>query len=60
MFDHLEDINLLTLKFHMFDHIVEDISKFNDLSYLDTSPYEHFNVTIKMIIKISSMRKNVQ
>lgn len=53
----MEGVNLFTLKFRMLDHIVDDISKLGELSYLDPFPYEHFNVTIKKFIKINSMRK---
>lgn len=54
---HLADVNLFTLKFYMIDHIVEDLSKFGDLSYLEASLYEHFIVTVGTFIKMTSMRK---
>lgn len=50
---HLGDVNLFSLKFNMPDHILEDVSRIRDLSYLN----EQFNSTIKKFIKMTSMRK---
>lgn len=41
----------------MLDPIIENVSEFEDLSYLDVSPHEHFNATIKKFIRMTSMRK---
>lgn len=57
LFEHLEEVNLFTLKFHMLDHVSNDLYKFGILSFLDASAYEHFNFTIKKFIRMTSMRK---
>lgn len=46
---HLEEVHSFTLKSYIHDHIVNDISKFVDLSNFDASSNEHFNVTIKSL-----------
>lgn len=47
---------LYTLKFHLLDHLPEDISRFGSLSMLDASPYEHFNTVIKNAYRQTSQR----
>lgn len=59
MFGHLEDVNLFTLKIHMYHHNVEDVLMFEDLVYLDTPLYKQFNVTIKNVIRVSSKQKKI-
>lgn len=41
----------------MLDHIAKDVSKFEDLSYLDASSYKQFNVAIEKFLKMISMLK---
>lgn len=41
----------------MLDRIVEDVSKFENLSYLHVSFYEYFNVTMKKSMKMISKQK---
>ena len=55
---NLDDINLFTLKFHLLDHLCNDLARFGDLSLLDASPFEHFNYVIKSFIRMTSMRKS--
>lgn len=57
LFEDLEDFNLFTLKFHMLDHIAEDVSRFGALNFVDASPFEHFNYVIKKFIRMTSMRR---
>lgn len=57
MFGHLEDVNSLSLNFHMLGHIVADVSQFDNLAYLDVSSYELYNITIKKCVVMTSMRK---
>lgn len=45
-----------TLKFHLLDHVVEDLSKFGGLNILDASPYEHFNTFFKQSYRSTSKR----
>lgn len=47
LFSYLKDVNLFTLKIRMLDRIVDDVFKFEDLSYLDAASYEYFNITIE-------------
>lgn len=53
----LDDVRLLTFKFHILYRIADDVSKFVDFSYIDVSVYENFNVTIKKLTRMTSMRK---
>lgn len=57
--DHCES-GLYTLKFHLLDHMVEDIRKFGTLSVLDGSPFEHFNVHIKQAYRKTSQRRSTR
>ena len=45
-----------TLKFHLFDHIVDDIRRFGTISVLSASPFEHFNLHIKSAYRSTSKR----
>lgn len=58
LFGNLEDINPFTLKFHMLDHDAEDEKRFGTSTFLDASPYEHYNYVIKTFIIMKSMRKS--
>lgn len=42
----------------MLDHVSEDLLRFGDLRFFDASPFECFNYTIKMFIRMTSMKKN--
>ena len=48
---------LFTLKFHLLDHLVEDLRKYGTLDFLDAGPYENYNATIKGFYKLTSKRK---
>lgn len=56
LFGNLEVVNFISLKIHMHDQIVDEISKFRDLSHLDAYLYKHFNATIKKFIRMALMR----
>ena len=47
---------LFTLKFHLLDHLPEDLSKYCSLAYLDSSPFEQYNAIIKMHYRKTSKR----
>ena len=47
---------LFTLKFHLLDHLAEDLSKYCSLAYLDSSPFEQYNAVIKMHYRKTSRR----
>lgn len=49
---------MLTHKFHMPDHIVEDVSRFGAHSFIYASPFEHFNYVVEIFIKVMSMRRD--
>lgn len=38
---------LLTLRFHLLDHVGDGLERFGSLSFTDAAPAEHFNVLIK-------------
>lgn len=38
---------LHTLKFHMLHHLAENVEKYIDVTLMEGSPYEHFNLLIK-------------
>lgn len=46
-FDEYYDSGLYRLKYQVLDHTVDDLQKFETLSILGISPYEHFSVHIK-------------
>lgn len=56
LFEELEEINLFTLKFHMFDNIVNEVSRIGALNFSHTSLFEHSSYVIKRFIKMTSMR----
>lgn len=43
----LEKIILFTLKFHLLDHMGEQISRFSDLRFLDASLTKTFNFVME-------------
>ena len=45
-----------TLKYHLLDHIIDDLSKFGSIRLLSASPYEHFNLQIKAAYASTSKR----
>lgn len=47
MFSSVFSSRLFTLKFHLLDHLVEDISRSGGISAMDASPYKQFNTTMK-------------
>lgn len=55
--EELEDLILFTLKYHMFDNIVEDVSRFGALCISDTSPFEYFKYVIQKFIKMTSLKR---
>jgi len=50
------DKGVFTLKFHLLDHMVDDLRRFGSLSVLDASAYEHFNTDIKSAVRRTSQR----
>lgn len=56
-FEKLDCFNLPILKFHVLDHIVNDISQFGAFNFSDASPLQHLNYVFKKLIKMTSMRR---
>lgn len=50
------DRGLNTLKFHLLDHLVDDLQRFGTVRVLSASPYEHYNVVIKQSYSGTSKR----
>lgn len=48
---------LFTWKFHLLDHLGEDLRIFGIAKYLDVSAFEKFKFSIKQSFRPSSMRK---
>jgi len=48
---------LFTLKFHLLDHLVEDLTRFAGLDVLSASPYEYYNTRIKYNYRLTSKRR---
>lgn len=46
-----------TLKYYLLDHMVDHIQKFETLSVLGSSAYDHFNVLIKQSTRRSLQRR---
>lgn len=57
IFGAVDDIIFFTMKFHMLYHTAEDLERFDDVGYLDASPFEPFNYSIKSYLKMTSLRK---
>jgi hypothetical protein len=57
VFDPYVNKGLYTLKFHLLDHLVEDIMKYGSLDYLSAGPYEYFNTVVKKHYRATSKRK---
>lgn len=57
LFEDLENLNFLTIRFHILDHIVETISRFGHLNFLDASLFTLSNYDIYKSITISSLRR---
>ena len=57
LFEPYVDTGLFTLKFHLLDHLVEDLSKFTSLDFLNAGPYEYYNTKIKQSYRKTSKRK---
>lgn len=45
---------LFTLKFHPLGHVVEDLSKFGGLSFVDAGPFEHINVLVNRSYRMTA------
>ena len=48
---------LFTLKFHLLDHLVEDLRNFGSLDVLSASPYEYYNAVFKRHYRETSKRR---
>ncbi len=46
-FEPYVENGLFTLKFHLLDHLVHDLSRYCSLEFLSASPYEYYNTRIK-------------
>ena len=57
LFEPYVDTGLFTLKFHLLDHLVEDLSKFTSLDFLSAGPYEYYNTKIKQSYRKTSKRR---
>ena len=57
LFEPYVDNGLFTLKFHLLDHLVEDLSKFASLDFLSAGPYEYYNTKIKKSYRKTSKRR---
>lgn len=47
---------LNTLKFHLLDHLVDDLERFGTIRVLSASPYENFNLIVKQAYSGTSKR----
>ena len=48
---------LYTLKFHLLDHLAEDMARYGSLEFLNSGPYEFFNTVVKKHYRDTSKRK---
>ena len=55
-FSRFVDKGLYTLKFHLLDHLPEDIEKYASLSFTDASPFEQYNAVLKQFYRQTSKR----
>lgn len=56
-FGDLEGTSFFTLSFHMLEHIVEDVPRFEPLDGLDSFSFVHLNYAIKKFIRRTFMRR---
>lgn len=54
-YDHC-DSGIYALKLHLLDHMVEDMRRSATLNMLDASPFERFNVYVKLANRQTSQR----
>lgn len=47
----------LTMKFHVLDHLCDNLKKFPSIQFLDASPYEHYKVLLERAYCRTSMRR---
>ncbi len=57
LFSPFVDKGLFSLKFHLLDHLMEDLRKYGNLDFLDAGPYENYNFVIKEFYRMTSKRK---
>lgn len=57
LYGYIDEFNLFTIKFHMLDHVADDVQSFVGISFSGASPFEHFNTTIWRFIKITLRRR---
>lgn len=55
--EDLENKNILTLNFHIPDHVVEDVTQYGNLAFVDVSSHEYFDFIIKTFIRMIFMRR---
>lgn len=53
LFGILEDVKLFTLKFHMLDHVYEDLFRLSGLAALADSEYWPFNFIVGKFDKMT-------
>ena len=56
IFEPYCDTGLVTLKYPLLDHLVEDLKKFGSLQVLSAAPFEQYNHTIKKAYSYTSKR----
>lgn len=57
LLEDLKEVNLCKLKFHILAHMSKDLLLFGDLGLSDASLFENFNDTIKIFVRMTSLRK---
>lgn len=48
---------LFTMKFHLSDHLSEDLDKVRSVSFLDASAYEHVSIVFKRAYKRTYIKR---
>ena len=51
---------LYTLKFHLLDHLADDIGKYGNVAVIDASAYEGYNTNIKSSFRQTSRRRETR
>lgn len=52
--------SLYTLKFHLLNHFLDDLERFESLSFTDAAPFEHFEVLLKQSYRMTSPRMSTR
>lgn len=57
LFEDYWEFGLFMTKFHLLDHVFDDVENFHSIQLLYLAPFEHFQVGLKRAYFRTSMRR---